>query len=274
MSLSRSAGGFNLAAFNRIVFAAVLAGLLAGVLLTGLQQLQVSRIILQAEVYEDAAEAASHAPSAASAAPVRIPPAHGQPGHDHAHDHAAPAMAMPQAHDGDAHEHDHHGWQPANGVERTFFTVIANTSVGIAFGLILAAAFCLRGQVSGWREGLLWGVAGYAVFFLAPSLGLPPEVPGTAAAPLASRQFWWLATVLASGSGLALLTFARSWQMKLLGVVLLAAPHLVGAPQPEIPASAAPEALARAFIYATAMANAAFWLALGGLTGHFYKKLA
>jgi predicted cobalt transporter CbtA len=36
----------------------------------------------------------------------------------------------------------------------------------------------------------------------------------------------------------------------------------------------APEELAQAFIRATAMANAVFWLALGGLTGFFYRRFA
>ena len=28
-----------------------------------------------------------------------------------------------------------------------------------------------------WRQGLFWGFAGFAVFTLAPGLGLPPELP-------------------------------------------------------------------------------------------------
>lgn len=300
MSLSRNASSFNLAAFNRIVFAAVVAGLLAGALLTAVQQFQVSKIILQAEVYEDAADAAK------AAAPVPVmptPPGHGQPGHDHLRDHLAPAGSNSMAghdhlsnqheehqraqHEGDEHqagehqadehqadEHEHAGWQPANGIERLFFTVVANVSVAVSYALVLGAIFCMSGQATGWRNGLLWGAAGYAVFFLAPSLGLPPEVPGTAAAPLAARQVWWLATAMVTAGGLGLLVFGHGWPRKLAGVALLAAPHLIGAPQPQVQSSAAPEALAHAFIYATALANAGFWLALGGLTGWFYKKLA
>lgn len=278
MPLSRSAGLFNLAAFNRIVFSAVTAGILAGLLLTGVQQLQVSKIILQAEVYEEAADAAKAA--AMQQAAPRVPPAHGQPGHDHLHDHAAPAAEAGHAaheHAGEAQAdeaHEHAGWQPTNGAERIFFTVVANVSVASSFGLVLCAIYCMGGQAAGWRVGLLWGLAGYAVFFLAPSLGLPPEVPGTASAPLHERQLWWALTAALTAGGLGLLCFARGWPLKALGLALLAAPHLVGAPQPEVHASAAPEELARAFIYATAMANALFWLALGTLTGFFYKRFA
>ena len=74
--------------------------------------------------------------------------------------------------------------------------------------------------------------------------------------------------------GLSLLIFIRTWKFKLLGAVLLSVPHLVGAPQPQVHASAAPIELAHAFIYATAIANAVFWLALGSLMGFFYKKFA
>ncbi|BBP05243.1 hypothetical protein TPL01_24060 [Sulfuriferula plumbiphila] len=234
------AGMFNLAAFRRIVSAAALAGMLAGLLLTVVQQIQVSRIILKAEVYENAAVSQpAHAYSSV--------------GHGHREDAA---------------------WQPANGIERTLFTALANISLAVGFGLLLGAAICLHDEVSGWRAGLLWGLAGYVVFFVAPSLGLPPEVPGTAAAPLDDRQLWWLITVIMTASGLSLLVFARTWQVKILGAVLLGVPHLAGAPQPQVHTSAAPIELAHAFIYATAVANAVFWLALGSLTGCFYRKFA
>jgi cobalt transporter subunit CbtA len=154
------------------------------------------------------------------------------------------------------------------------FTALANVSLAVGFGLLLGAAICLRDAVGGWRTGVLWGLAGYTVFFIAPSLGLPPEVPGTAAAPLADRQIWWLMTVLMTAGGGALLIFARNRKLKLLGALLIGIPHLIGAPQPQIDGGAAPAELARAFIYATAIANAFFWLVLGGLVGLFYKKLA
>ncbi|MFM9437031.1 cobalt transporter subunit CbtA [Janthinobacterium sp. CG_23.3] len=285
MPLTRSAGGINLGAFNRIVRAAAFSGILAGLLLTAVQQVQVSKIILQAETYEDAA--------ASSAAPVAEPtttPASAKAvqhvhadGHAHTHATALPsapehshdvasASASEQAHE--QQQHTHGGWQPENGKERTFFTAVANISMAVGFGLLLAGAISLRGQSIGFGSGLLWGAAGYLVFFVAPSIGLPPELPGTVGAPLAARQIWWLTTVSATAGGLALLVFARSLPLKLLGAAVLFVPHLVGAPQPELHASSAPAELTRSFVYATAIANAAFWLALGGLAGFFYKKSA
>ncbi|MCI1013098.1 MULTISPECIES: CbtA family protein [unclassified Herbaspirillum] len=250
----------NWTVFRRMASAVVVAGALSGVLLSGVQQFQVEKIILQAEQYEKAAEEAAPAASAA---------------HDHDHD-AAPAhehaAGTPAHSHGDAHEHDPNAWEPADGAERTGYTVLANVSMAVGFALMLVAAFAISGRRVGWRSGLLWGLAGYGVFFVAPSLGLPPEVPGTLAAPLHARQLWWVMTAVMTAASLGLFVFGRGWWWKVLAVLLLVVPHLVGAPQPELHGSAAPEELAQAFIRATAMANAVFWLALGGLTGFFYRR--
>ena len=249
------AGAFNLAAFRKIVAAALLTGVLAGLLLTAVQRIQVVPVLLEAEVYE------VHAAAEAAA----VSHAHVAAADENQHTHAA---IEPE------HHHDAEAWKPASGAERTFYTAVSNVSLAIGFALLLGAVISFGGGVSGWRTGLLWGLAGYGVFFVAPSLGLPPEVPGTEAARLGDRQLWWLMTVLATGGGLALLVFSRSWLGKVAGAVLLLAPHLVGAPQPQVHSSSAPAELAHAFIYATILANALFWLAMGGLMGFFYKKMA
>lgn len=225
---------FNLTNFRELVVAALLTGLLAGLLLTAVQQIQVIPTLLQAEVYEE-----NSAVTIASSA---------------------------------ENNHERHEWQPNNDWERTFFTAVANISLGVGFALLIGSVMCLRGRPSHWRTGLLWGLAGYITFFIAPSLGLPPEVPGTEAAKLADRQTWWLITVLDTGFGLSLLAFALTKTNKFFGAVLLAAPHLINAPQPEVQSSAAPAELAHTFIIATVFANAVFWLAIGGLMGQFYKK--
>lgn len=250
---------FSWTGFKQIVSAAALAGLLAGSLLTIVQQTQVAPIILQSEVYEEAATAGAATPadtSAAVASPAAAPAGHEHHAHEHTHD------------------HDHGEWEPGNGWERTLFTAFANISLAVAFGLFLGAAFYQRGTAINWRSGLLWGIAGYAVFFVAPSLGLPPELPGTTAAALADRQLWWTLTVLATAAGIGMMVFGSGWKIKLVGVFVLAAPHVVGAPQPFVHETVAPVELVHAFVYATAIANAIFWLALGGLMGLFYKKNA
>lgn len=246
------AGLFNLALFKRIVFAAAFAGALSGLLLTLVQQAQVIPLIHRAEVYEAAAVKASEVV-------------------EQDHSHAAAGQETVREHE---HHHDAEAWQPANGLERTLFTAGANIVIGLGFALLLSAIFALTGMNVDWRIGVFWGLAGYVVFFVAPSLGLPPEVPGTEAARLIDRQTWWLMTALTTAAGLSLLVFAKPWWFKLSGVVVLGVPHFIGAPQPEVYGFAAPEELAQAFIYASFLANAVFWLCLGTLLGFFYKKLA
>ena len=223
--------------FRRIVFSACLAGLVAGVLLTGIQQLQVTPIIVEAETYEPAT------PEAAT--------------HTHA--------------DGSSHEHD--GWSPQDGLERTFWTGVANVGMGIGFALLLAAAFSLRNGVS-WRQGILWGLGGYAAFFALPAFGLPPELPGTEAAALQDRQAWWLVTVTLSATGIALLGLTRGWPWKALAIAVIALPHLIGAPHSETHSALAPPELLQAFIVATAITNAVFWMVLGAGCAITFRKLA
>lgn len=221
--------------------AALWSGLWAGLLLTAVQSVQVIPLIQQAEVYETQAMA------------KWLPP------HNHA-DHDV------------SHQHEDDAWQPQNGWERTAYTAVANISLAVGFALLLGAIGNLRGGFGGWRKGLLWGLAGYATFFVAPSLGLPPEVPGTEAALLKDRQLWWLLAVADTALGLWLLVFAKTPMNKLFGAFLLVSPHLLGAPQPELHSSSAALAeLAHRFIVATTIANALFWLALGGLMGQFSR---
>ena len=223
--------------FRRIVFSACLAGLVAGIALTGIQRLQVVPIILEAETYEAA-----------------------EPG------------ATTRAHaDGASHEHD--GWSPEDGLERTFWTGVANVGMGIGFALLLGAAFSLRDNVN-WRQGILWGLGGYAAFFALPALGLAPELPGTDAGALPNRQAWWLVTVTLSAAGIALLGLARGWPWKAAAVALIAIPHLVGAPHPDSHTTLAPPELLQTFIVATAIANAVFWVVLGTGCAIAFKKLA
>ena len=86
----------------------------------------------------------------------------------------------------------------------------ANLVTAIGFALLLVAASEFAGGIAGWRQGLLWGLAGFAVFTLAPGLGLPPELPAMPAAELGARQVWWFGTVAATAAGLALIAFRRS----------------------------------------------------------------
>jgi cobalt transporter subunit CbtA len=238
-------------AFRRIVFVAVIAGLVTGVLVTVAHHFGTASIILKAEVYEKAAEQAGKRSAATEP--------------------AADAGAMARSMLSMEHNAKTLEWEPADGFERSAYTALADIVTAIAFALLLTSAYALRGGDVDWRKGLFWGLAGFATFTLAPSLGLPPELPGTEAAPLLSRQIWWSATALATGGALALLFLQRRLVWAVAGIVLLILPHLYGAPQPAEYRSAAPGALAYEFLTASIVTSLLFWLALGSLTGHFYK---
>ena len=229
--------------FRNIVFTAVLVGLIAGLAVSAMQAIGTTPLILQAETFETAG---------AEAAPA------------HAHDAATPAD----------HHHDAQAWTPADGFERNAYTIAANVLTAIGYALVLTALISLRGSEGGWREGIFWGLAGFAAVMLAPMIGLPPELPGTPAAALGARQMWWIATVAATAGGLALLVFRRGepWAA-VLAVVLIAAPHVIGAPlPPEGEHALAPLPLERRFMVLATVTSFVFWIILGSLSGLFFKR--
>lgn len=230
--------------FRNVVFLAAIAGLLAGIAMTAMQAYATVPLILKAETFENA-EAA--------------------PAHDHA---ASPAEATgTEAAAPAAHEHDEEAWAPADGFERYAFTAAANVVSGIGFALVLVAVSEALGGIGNWRQGLFWGFAGFAVFTLAPGLGLPPELPTMPAADLAARQVWWIGTVAATGVGLALIAFRSSLALAVLGVALIVAPHIIGAPQPASHESPIPADLHHQFVVAVTVTNLVFWVVLGGIVG-------
>jgi len=222
---------------KRTAFTAAFAGLLAALLLTILQSFWVTPLILEAETYEQSAE----------------------PTQEHTHA------------DQSAHEHPVEAWAPADGWQRTLSTALSNLVVSVGFALILAGLFGLRTPRQAW-QGILWGLAGFATVSLAPAAGLPPELPGTAAADLFQRQIWWSLTAAATASGLALLAFSRHWMLRVLGGALLLLPHLIGAPHPEVAQRLAPESLEQQFQIASLISNGLFWAALGWLCAWQYQR--
>ncbi len=244
--------------FRQVIFYALLVGALSGLVLTVVQMWQVIPIIQSAEVFEGAAMQATED--------------HGGAGQ---HEHTA-------------HEHSADDWAPADGAERTAFTLLSNVLTAIGFALVIMAAMLASVMLKltgagrfDWRHGLIWGAAGYAVFWLAPAIGLPPEIPLAAAAPLGARQLWWVFTAVFTAAGLAGLAFGKSpWRWAALALIVV--PHLVGAPhlsgsmfagQPPETAQAL-EVLAKQFAGATAIANAALWLVLGLASAWAVKRIS
>ncbi|MBS9720597.1 CbtA family protein [Tianweitania sp. BSSL-BM11] len=228
--------------FRNVVFLAALAGLCAGLVMTALQITSTVPLILQAETFEGAAPQA-HEHGAAEA------------GAGHSHAAGAPA-----------HVHDEDGWAPADGFERTAYTTLANIVTGIGFALLLVVASEFTSGITTLRQGLLWGFAGFAIFTLAPGLGLPPELPAMPAADLTARQVWWTGTVAATAAGLALVVYGRASWLAIIGIALLVAPHLIGAPQPVNHDSPVPEGLHHQFVVAVTVTNLVFWAVLGVAT--------
>jgi predicted cobalt transporter CbtA len=79
--------------------------------------------------------------------------------------------------------------------------------------------------------------------------------------------------VISTAGGLALIVFARHRLLKGLGVLLLVAPHAVGAPHPGQFGSKVPGELAAEFAVASLFSAALFWTALGGIAGYFHRKI-
>lgn len=223
---------------------ALLAGVIAGLVNWGIQALGTTPLILEAETYESAG--------------------------------AASESAATETHEADGHDHSHdaEAWAPADGWERTLYTLGANVVTGVGFAFLLTAAIVFFGKGADWRRGILWGLAGFACFSLAPALGLPPELPGTEAAPLVARQAWWVGTVIATAAGLFAAAQLRNVAGFAIAAVLIALPHVVGAPQPDAPGALAPEELEHRFIVVAIATSLVFWLVLGALTGAFFKRFA
>lgn len=242
-----------IALLRRILFAGLAAGLVAGIAVTAVQQIQVVPLILAAEVYESAEAPHDHA------AASQI-----QGAHDH-----APGAA--------AHSHDEEAWAPADGLERNAFTLLANIVAGVGYGCVLVALMVFAGRALDWRRGLLWGLGGFAAFALAPAIGLPPELPGMAAAELGARQLWWISTAVATIAGLGLIVFAGQKPAlriaaPLAGLALIALPHLIGAPHHVAEAGALPAELAARFAVASLLAQAAFWAVLSAAAGYLLGR--
>lgn len=143
------------------------------------------------------------------------------------------------------------------------------------FALLMVVGFALAERFSDHqinaRTGLIWGIAGFAAVQLAPAAGLPPELPGTVAADLVSRQVWWLLTVALSVTGIALIAFGGLTRA-LLGILLIVIPHAIGAPHIDTYFGIAPPELAALYASRTIAVAAASWVLLGTLAGWFWSR--
>jgi cobalt transporter subunit CbtA len=244
--------------FRRMCLAAVAAGLLAGALVSVVQHFTTTPLILRAEEFERAGlpGTGGHAVVADSEVGPGAPAQRGEAGHDHHSSADSPA-------------------EPSAALERVLFTTLADVLVGIGFAFLVVAALAWKegGHIGAWT-GISWGAAGFAVFTLAPALGLPPELPGLFAADLAARQLWWAFAAGSAAVGLGLLTFGRKTVLKVLGVVVALVPHVIGAPSAESVGGSVPPELASQFAATSIVVSAIFWALLGWLSAVFYQRFA
>ncbi|MDB5589125.1 MAG: CbtA [Devosia sp.] len=236
--------------FQRIFFAAVLAGLAAGLVMSALQQWKVAPLILAAEVYENAEPAPAHEHAAASTDATTAPVA------------------------AEAHEHDEDAWAPQDGIERTAYTVLADVLGCLGFALVLVAASVIFKIEITVANGVVWGLCGWIVFHLAPAFGLPPELPGMPAADLAARQTWWWGTAIATAAAFLLVAKWRNSAAIAIAAALILIPHIIGAPPQPEEASAVPAHLATSFAASALTVSAVFWLLVGPLIGFFNELLS
>jgi cobalt transporter subunit CbtA len=228
---------------TRVLWVGLLAGLMAGLLIALLQQVTTTPLILRAETYE-AAGAPASAPPAADASK--------------AHDHA---------------QHDH-GWSPGEGLPRFFFTAITTIATAIGMSFLLIAGMIFAGDPIDERRALAWGIAGFVATGLAPAAGLAPELPGSATGELLARQIWWIGTALATA--VALWGFLRLQHpaARLGAIVLLLAPHVIGAPHPHGFESKVPAEIAAQFAALSLVVQGLLWMLAGIAVGLLWPRFA
>jgi cobalt transporter subunit CbtA len=159
---------------------------------------------------------------------------------------------------------------------RDGLSLIFSMLIYTGYALILIAAMTLRQQGSettiSLNQGIIWGVSGFVVVHLAPAVSLPPEVPGVAAAELQPRQIWWFATTLLTAGGLWMIAFNKKFSHLIIGVTLILAPHIVGAPEPDIFIGPAPTEIGALFASRALGIGLVSWAILGGLSAFFLQK--
>lgn len=219
---------------SKLLTSALFAGAAAGLIAGLLQLVFVQPVLLHAELYE---------------------------GGELVHFGAAAISAHPEL----------PGFDPARDLLSIVFTMLTYTG----YAMMLVALMLLaeeRGADVTARSGIIWGVAGFIAAHLAPGFSLAPELPGVAAADVGARQVWWFATVAAAGIAMWLLAFGRNWAMWGVAVILLTAPHLIGAPEPDSFSGPVPTELAALFAARAFGVGLAAWAMLGCCAAYFLDK--
>lgn len=219
---------------QRFIISALFAGALAGLIAGILQLVFVQPVLLHAELYE---------------------------GGDLVHFGADPVSAHP----------DLPGFDAVRDGLSLIFTMLTYTG----YALMLIAAMSIaeeRGAHVDARSGILWGIAGFVAFHFAPGFSLAPEVPGVAAADVTARQIWWFATAGAAAVAMWLIAFGKGWTAWGVAAIMLAAPHIVGAPEPDTFTGPVPTEIGALFAARAFGVGMAAWALLGCFAGYFWRS--
>ncbi len=220
--------------YSRILISAIFAGAAAGLVAGILQLIFVQPVLLHAELYESG-ELVHFGGIANSADPAL-------PGFDVMRD----GLSL-------------------------IFTMLIYTGYALLMIAMMNIAEERGAQIDG-RWGIIWGVAGFVAFHLAPGFTLAPEVPGVAAADVTARQIWWFATVISAAIAMWLLAFGGNWVMWGAAAVLLMAPHLIGAPEPDSFTGPVPTEIGALFAARALGVGLAAWVLLGCFAGFFWQR--
>lgn len=219
--------------YTRILTSALFAGAAAGLIAALLQLVFVQPVLLHAELYESG---------------------------ELVHFGGTPVSAHPEL--------------PGFDLMRDSLSIVFTMLTYTGYTLVMVALMSMaegRGAAINARTGLIWGIAGFIAFHLAPGFTLAPEVPGVAAADVGDRQVWWTATVATAGAAMWLIAFGGNKISYLIAVALLMAPHLIGAPEPDSFSGPVPTEIGALFAARAFGVGLAAWALVGTFAGYFWQ---
>jgi len=222
---------------TRVIIAAVLAGLVAGLVMATIQNFRTTPLIIQAETFESA-------------------------GGGHSHGETTSPAATPQAQE----------WAPPGGFERMAYSVASTLILAIGLAFLLLGISMLTSLPITPKNGAFWGLVAFTVFTLSPAAGLPPELPAMPAADLTDRQIWWWGTVISGAIGVGLIALRGGLVFTLIAVALFAAPHLIGAPQLTNHETTVPAHLIQEYVANSLFMMAITWIVIGTALGFSMKS--
>ena len=224
--------------FKNIFVSAVVCGAIAGVLATVMQMLLVTPLLMEAELFETG-QSMHFITNGSPESPIKHVDI----------------------------------WEDPY---RHLMTLCFNLVTFTGFGFILVAAmafFQKRSFTLSKAEGIVAGVSGFIVFQLAPSVGLPPELPGTIGVTVGLKQTWWIITILSTTVGILLLFLDKHKVVSGVGIIFITIPHLIGHPKLETYFGVAPPELAAEFASRALAVSLIAWIILGVISSQFWKYL-